>query len=106
MTGPLLGLGAFWVRLGRDVLAALGVGSISGVLIGEGVYGLLYIADTTYPPYWWGQIGAGLLLLGVVMVRRLRRPAAAGLAALVVTGTASLFVLVYSRSSELLSILP
>ena len=105
MAGPLLGLGAFWVRFGRDVLAALGVGLISGVLIGEGVYGLRYIADTTYPPYWWGQIGAGLLLLGVVMVRRFRRPAAAGLAVLVTTATASLFVVVYSRSSELLGIL-
>ncbi len=106
LAGPLLGLGAYWVRFGRDVLAALGVGALSGVLVGEGVYGLAYIADTTSPPYWWGQIGVGLTLLGVVVVRRLRRPAAAGLALVVAAATAALFVVVYSQSSGLLSVLP
>jgi hypothetical protein len=35
VVGPLLGLGAHWVKTGRGVAAGGGVGAISGVLIGE-----------------------------------------------------------------------
>lgn len=44
---------------------------MSGVLVGEGLYALTTIADTTYPPYWWGEIVAGLVLL--LAVARLRQ---------------------------------
>lgn len=102
LVGPFLGLGAHWVRYGRDVRAALGSGAMSGVLIGEGVYGLRYIPDTTYPPYWWGQIAVGVLLLGVVAAGRLRRPQAALLALALAVVTATLFVVIYSGSSAFL----
>lgn len=78
---------------------------MSGVLIGEGIYGLRYISDTTYPPYWSGQVTAGALLLGAVAARRLRRPKAAVLSVAVATVTAALFVVVYSRSSAFLGLL-
>ena len=97
LAGPLLGVGASWVRSRRGPLAALGAGAMSGVLVGEGVYGLAYIADTTYPPYWWGQIAVGLALLVVVTTRCLpdRRDIALGVG---VAGlTAAAFVAVYSR---------
>lgn len=32
---------------------------MGGVLIGEEVYGLTYVADTTFPPYWRGEIVVG-----------------------------------------------
>ena len=47
LAGPLLGLSAFWIKTRRDLLAATGVGAVSGVLIGEGIYGLTQVADTT-----------------------------------------------------------
>jgi hypothetical protein len=102
LAGPLLGLSAFWIKTRRDLLAATGVGAVSGVLIGEGIYGLTQVADSTYPPYWWGEIVVGLILLLAVAWRRLL-----GLRAVVVSvGVAVLaavaFVLVYSRGPSAL----
>lgn len=74
LVGPFLGLGAHWVKTNRPILNAVGAGGISGLLVGEGVYGLAYIADTTYPPYWWAQIVVGVALLLWAAARRLRRP--------------------------------
>ena len=80
VAGPLIGLAAHRVRTEHGPMAALGIGAISGVLVGEGIYGLAYIADTTYPPYWWGEIIVGVALLTWVAVRRLRQRRAAALA--------------------------
>jgi hypothetical protein len=97
LAGPLLGLAAFWVNSQGGPLAALGAGAVSGVLVGEGVYGLAYVADTTYPPYWWGQIVVGLILLLVVAARRLRQPRDIALGLGISTLTAAAFVAVYSQ---------
>ena len=105
LVGPPLGLGAFWVRHRGGRLAALGAGAISGVLIGEGAYGLAYIADTTYPPYWWGQIVVGLLLLLALMARRLPRLRDRALSLGICATTAVAFVAVYSRGSTLFGLL-
>lgn len=72
LVGPPLGLAAHWVRSGPPLLAAVGAAAISGVLMGEGAYGLMFVADTTYPPYWWGSIVVGLLLLVGIAAARLR----------------------------------
>ena len=70
LAGPPLGIGAHWAKTRRDLLAAIGVGVVTGVLVGEGIYGLTRIADTTFPPYWWGELIVGLcLLLAVVWGR-------------------------------------
>jgi hypothetical protein len=100
--GPFLGLGAHWVRSGRRTLAALGAGGMGGVLVGEGVYGLAYIADTTYPPYWWGQIAVGVALLCAIAVGRLRSPPLVALSVAVGLVVAAAFVDVYSRGLPLL----
>jgi hypothetical protein len=105
LVGPPLGLGAFWVRHRGGRLAALGAGAMSGVLIGEGAYGLAYIADTTYPPYWWGQIVVGLLLQLLIMVRRLPRLRDRALSLGICALTAVAFVAVYSQGSTLFGLL-
>lgn len=105
LVGPFLGIGAWWVKAGRPFLAALGAGGMGGVLVGEGIYGLLYIADTTSPPYWWGQIVVGMGMVGWVAVRRLRRPGPAAVAVLVCVAVAAAFVVAYSRGGELLGFL-
>ncbi len=100
--GPLMGLGAHWVRSGRRTLAAVGAGGMGGVLIGEGAYGLTYVADTTFPPYWWGEIVVGAVLLCVIAARRLRRPLPVVLSVTVGAAVAAAFVVVFS--GDLISI--
>jgi hypothetical protein len=105
LVGPLLGLGGYWVKDRPGPLAAIGVGAMSGVLIGEGAYGLAFIADTTYPPYWWGSIGVGLTLLLVVAVQRLTGLRDRVLAAGMCAGSAVAFVVVYTQGSSMFSLL-
>lgn len=104
VAGPVIGLSAYWLKSGRGYLAAVGTGLMSGVLIGEGVYGLTYIADSTFPPYWWGEIVVGVVLLGYVAARRLRqlKPAAAAVVCSLVVAAA--FVGIYSQ--DLISLFP
>lgn len=104
LAGPLLGLSAHWVRTGRGPVAAAGIGAMSGVLVGEGVHGLVAIADTTYPAYWWGEIVAGVVLLILVARRRLRGVRTVVLSVVVTVSAAAAFVVVYSR--DLLALLP
>ena len=104
VAGPVLGLSAYWIRTDRGHLGAAGIGVMSGILIGEGVYGLSTIADTTYPPYWRGQIVVGVVILASVAVQRptqLRRVAVAVASSLLV---AAAFVAVYRLN--LISLLP
>ncbi|WP_219414347.1 DUF6518 family protein [Pseudonocardia nigra] len=97
VVGPFIGLAAHAVRAGTATAAAVGAGGMAGLLVGEGAYGLLYIADTTYPPYWWGSILAGVLVLVWVGARRLRHLRAVALSVAVAAVTAAAFVVVYSR---------
>ncbi|WP_017569947.1 DUF6518 family protein [Nocardiopsis halotolerans] len=95
VVGPFLGWGGNAVRW-RTRLTPLAVGAMSGVLVGEGAYGLAYIADTTSPVYWSGSIAVGVAFLVWGGVRRF--PDARSL--LLASGTTALvaaaFVLVYS----------
>ncbi len=103
VVGPALGVGAHWVRIGRRTAAAVGIGAMSGVLIGEGVYGFTYISDTTYPPFWWGEAIVGVSLLAAT-ARRLDGPRARFAAVAMTALTAVAFVGIYSRN--LISVLP
>jgi peptidoglycan/LPS O-acetylase OafA/YrhL len=98
LAGPGLGLAAHWLRHGTRTRAAVATGAVSGVLVGEGVYGLVHIADTTYPPYWWTQLLLGALLLPIATALRLRDPRLLALATAVAAATATGFVLAYSQN--------
>ena len=93
--GPFLGLGAHWLKTEKAVYGALGAGGISGLLVGEGIYGLVEIADSTYPPYWVVEILVGLSLLIWASARRIRRAELVALAVTVTAVTAAAFVLVF-----------
>ena len=104
IAGPLLGVGAHWVKTGNGAAAAGGIGMMSGVLIGEGAYGLTYIADTTYPPYWLGEVVVGVTLLALVVLARLERRSNVAAALAATALTAFTFVLIYSQ--DLIALVP
>lgn len=102
VVGPALGIGAFLLRRERGTPAALALGSISGVLVGEGVYGLRYIADTTYPPLWWAEVLTGLAVLSVGALTRLHRTTAGAVATAWALVVAVAFVALYARGGFVL----
>jgi hypothetical protein len=98
VAGPLLGLAAHWLRHNRRPHASIGAGLVSGMLIGEGIYGLRYISDTTYPPYWRGEIIVGALTLALTVGVRLRSTTTAALALVTTAITAVAFVFLYAAN--------
>jgi hypothetical protein len=104
VVGPLLGVSVFWVKSKRSSLSAVGAGGISGVLVGEGIYGLRYIAGTTYPPYWWAEIVVGVVFLVWAAAQRLRRPNLIAIAAGVNLLIAAAYVVVARQ--DLISLFP
>jgi hypothetical protein len=87
IVGPIVGIAAAWLRSPQPWLVAVGAAAPAAVFIGEGYYGLTAIAETTSPVYWWLQIAAGVTIVAVVSLRRLRAPGPIALAcALAVVG--------------------
>jgi hypothetical protein len=87
--GPALGVAASWVRTGVGTRAAVGSGAVAGVLVGEAVYGLTVVSQTTSAVYWIAEASAGLVLLVFLGVRGrwgLRRTATAVAATAIVAG--------------------
>jgi hypothetical protein len=83
VVGPAIGVAAAWVR-GTDVTrVAIAAGLVGGILIGEGVYGLVLIGDTTPIAYWAGQVLIGVVITVGVAASRLHWNTAAGLSGLV-----------------------
>ena len=82
LAGPALGVAAAWTRSSNSVLFGGGYGVTAGVLIGEAVYGLTEIRDTTEPAYWYVEAlwGAGVLVF-IAARRRGREMVAAAVAA-------------------------
>lgn len=87
VVGPFVGVAAAWLR-GTGLGAALAAGVLAGVGLGEAVYGLTVVHETTSPVYWSVLGVAALALLVGMLVRRVRGPLPAAVAvvtALVVT---------------------
>jgi hypothetical protein len=103
VAGPVLGFAAFWVKSGRGVRPGIGIGLMSGVLVGEGIYGLAFISGTTYKAYWWAETIAGVILAACLLARAPGGRNAA-VATVVTAGTAAVFVALYS--ADLISALP
>ena len=69
IAGPVLGVSAGLARHGRPVCRALGVTPLSAVLLGEGIWALNTIADTTSPVYWSLEIVLSVALLVAAVLR-------------------------------------
>ena len=97
VVGPFVGAAAAWLRR-RDVRAGGATALLAGIALGEAWYGLTVVGDSTSPVY-WSIIGSlGILLLGWMLVARLRgilpRVVAVGGAAAVT----ALFLLTYGAT--------
>ena len=69
IAGPVLGVSAGLARHGRPVWRALGVTPLSAVLLGEGIWALNTIADTTSPVYWSLEIVLSVAFLVAAVLR-------------------------------------
>jgi len=67
--GPLLGATASLTRYGSPLWRVLAVTPLGAVLLGEGVYGLIAIADTTSPVYWYLEIVLGVAFIVIANIR-------------------------------------
>jgi hypothetical protein len=95
VAGPFIGVAASWLRR-SGVRAALGTALLAGVGIGEAAYGLTIIGNTTSPVYWTVIGVAGVVLLGGMVVRRLRGALSVGLATGGAVALAAAFYVAYS----------
>lgn len=94
LTGPVVGAAAHALR--RPAWpAAIGAGVLAGTLVGEGVYGLTVIADTTSPVYWWLVLVLGAAVAVAVAVRIRSAPAIAALG-VIAAGAAAAFVAAFT----------
>lgn len=95
LVGPVAGIAATWLRSPRPSLVALGASAPAAVLIGEGLFGLTVVSDTTSPVFWTIELAAGIGVVVVTAVTRLRTISAIGvLVGATAVGTA-LFYVVY-----------
>ena len=74
VAGPVLGFSAALARHGigrssRPLWRVLGFSPLCAVLIGDGVFGLGYVSDTTGAFYWILTIVVGIVVLGLVNLR-------------------------------------
>lgn len=93
VVGPVVGMAAVAMRYDRPWSAGAATGVVSGLLAGEGLYGLRDLASSTTGGYWIGQIAVAALLVVLVGWRRgwLVVPAvAAVIGCLVAIATASI----------------
>ncbi|GAA2042390.1 hypothetical protein GCM10009819_31010 [Agromyces tropicus] len=82
VAGPVVGTAAHALRR-RGRRLALGTAVLAGILVGEGVYGLTVVAETTSPVWWSIELAVGALVLAFGALRV--RPW--GLALVAATGT-------------------
>ncbi|WP_245991232.1 DUF6518 family protein [Bogoriella caseilytica] len=94
IAGPAVGAATSWLRA-RGFRAAAGTGVLAGIGLGDGLFGLTVVHETTEPGYWWAVVAIAVILLAVMLVRRIR---GAGPAILAVAGSAAMagaFLIVY-----------
>lgn len=96
VVGPIVGAGVLWLRQDHPRLAPLAAALLAGVVVGEGAYGLLVVAESTTPAFWVGQIVVGLAGLAAVCALRLRTPRRIAVAVVGALLTAAAFVALYS----------
>lgn len=65
----MLGIGARWLDARRPARRVCAVAVLPMVLVLEGIRSYVQVGDTTYRPYWVGEVAAGVLLAGLLGLR-------------------------------------
>lgn len=94
IAGPFVGAAASWLR-GTRIRASLGTALLVGIGLGDAVYGMTVVRETTHPVYWVGIGLASVALLVGMFARRIR---GVTLIATALAGTAAVgtvFILAY-----------
>ena len=95
VVGPFVGIATSWLRSSHPWQAALGTSLLAGIGVGEAVFGLTAVADTTSPVYWVLIGAAALVLLIAMLIRRIRGVPWKLLAVIETCVTAGAFVVAY-----------
>lgn len=69
VAGPLLGVSASVARHGRPLWRVLAVTPLCAVLLGEGIWALVALTDTTSPVYWAAEIVLSVLIIVLALWR-------------------------------------
>jgi hypothetical protein len=94
VAGPFVGVAAAWLwRTG--VHAALGTAVLAGIGVGESVYGLTTVVETTGATYWVVIGVAALVLLAAMLARRVRGAIPVTVTVAGTAAVAGAFVLAY-----------
>ena len=102
LAGAPLGVAAAWTRHGQWWFgASAGPAVLAGVLIGEPIYALSTIADTTTPAYWVGELLAGVRVVVLACVRIVRRDLRPALVIPVCVGSTVLVATVVAVTARL-----
>ena len=102
LAGMPLGVAAAWTRQGDWWFgASTGPAVLAGVLIGEPIYALSTIADTTTPAYWVGELLTGVAVVALASVRIVRRDLRPTLAIPVCVGSTVLVATVVALTARL-----
>jgi hypothetical protein len=96
LVGPVAGIAATWLRSPRPILVAVGASAPAAVLIGEGLFGLTVVSDTTSPVFWIIELAVRIGVVVVTSVTRLRAVSAIGVLVGASALGAALFYAVYS----------
>jgi hypothetical protein len=101
IAGPPLGVSGAWTRQ-KDWWfgASTGPAVLAGVLIGEPIYALTTIADSTTPAYWLAELAVGITVVTLTVVRivaRDLRPRSAVPVCVATTGLVAVVVLATAR---------
>ena len=95
VVGPFVGVATSWLRAVHPWQEALGTALLAGIGVGEAVFGLTAVADTTSPVYWVLIGTVALALLMAMLVRRIRGVPWKLLAVIGTCVTAGAFVVAY-----------
>ena len=102
VTGPVVGVAAVWLRA-AGVRRVLGTSALAGIFVGDGIYGLTTVADTTSPVYWTVIALAGLgLAARAIALSRASAPLVAGVV-IGTAGTAALYLGAFSLLGALIA---
>ena len=97
--GPVMGLAGSWLRHHEAWRAALAVAALAGLLLGEAVYGLTVVVETTGATYWILQAVVSLAVLVGWVVRLRPEPRWPPLGVGGAAAGAGTFLLLYSAVS-------